>query len=134
MAKRWVNHHKHHKDTPFCMRYLDYLLNLDIIKYGSGYTQGIEDDKGYLHCLIVGELIENMWIQQVDANVICLLTNRPYNTEYPKILVDRFAKWAQARDCTNLYMFSWSPRPVYKKLFTKLGLEKSGYTYTRKLK
>tara|TARA_B100000029_G_C17493039_1_gene929792 strand:- start:65 stop:532 length:468 start_codon:yes stop_codon:yes gene_type:complete len=135
MAKQWVEHSKHHKNKlPYCDRYLDHLINLDILKQGYGYTQGIEDDDGYLHCLLVGELVENYWVQQCDGNVICLLTNRPYNPEYPKMLVDRFAEWCKARDCTNLYMFSWSPRKAYEKLFTNLDLEKSGYTYARKLK
>jgi len=134
MARQWVEHHKHDKGKPYCDRWLDHMINLDIRKPGYGYTQGIEDDDGHLHCLIVGELMENYWIQSVDCSVIVLLTNRPCNPKYPKMLIDRFAEWGQRRDANMLYMFSWSDRPAYNRVFIRLGLEPAGYTYARKLK
>ena len=135
MAKKWVNSQKHMQNgKPLCERYIDSLISIAEYKPGYGYAEGIEDDKGYLHCLLVGEMVENMWVQQIDANITCILTNRPNNPKYLPILVDRFFKWAQRRSAEEIYIYSWSFRPAYKKLFDRLGFEPAGYSYKRNCK
>jgi len=134
MAEQWCNNHKHLMDgKKFSERYLDYLMSLDLNKPGFGFAQGIEVD-GHLHCLICAEIIENMWINQADCNIICILTNRPSNSKYLNLLLERLYDWADLRGAENVYVFSWSHRPAYEKIFDRLGFKPSGYTYKRKLK
>lgn len=135
MAEKWCNNQKHIMDgKTFSTRYLDYLMSLDLQKPGFGFAEGVEDDDGHLHCLICAEIIENMWINQADCNIICILTNRPSDTKYLHMLLDKLYKWADNRGAENVYLFSWSHRKAYEKLFERLGFKPSGYTYKRKLK
>ena len=135
MAERWVNHHKHIQNgNPFSERYLDYLINLEQNRPGFGYAEGIEDDSGYLHCVLLAEITENMWVNEADANIIAILSNQKSEQKYLKILLQRFFDWADRRSCTEIYCFSWSMRPAYNRIFKQLGFEPAGYTFKRKKK
>lgn len=132
LAQDFIKHHRYAKDKPLSTRFFNTLLNYDVLKPGYGYTQGVEVG-GELQCLIVGELIENLWINQVDGLVLGILAKQNCNPKYTNKLIELFEKWCRDRACDNIYIFSWNTRKGYTRIFERWGFEATGYTYMRKI-
>ena len=117
----------------YCDRFLDQLIQCEQLHPGYGYTEAIEDQSGYVHCLVVAQLSENWWYNRCDVNVSALLINDKCNPKYPKVLLERLEHWGLKRGAGKIMLYSWNNRKGYHRAMERLGLNTHGYIYSREI-
>lgn len=133
-AKHWVESTRNkHSNEPFCDRYLDQLINTEQMYPGYGFAEAIEDQTGYIHCLIAATLMENYWHNRCDIHVLCLLINDKCNPKYPKVLLQRLEEWGAKRCAKTIQLHTWSTRKGYDRAMKRIGFEHFGYIYSRNI-